>query len=68
VAIDLLQGGNTYADRYTAKERATFEQYLAGQLQKIEMPGKDEAFLRTKILEMYANPALNQLAALSQEQ
>ncbi|MBR5842208.1 MAG: 1-acyl-sn-glycerol-3-phosphate acyltransferase [Bacteroidaceae bacterium] len=61
VAIDLLQGGNTYADRYTAEERTTFEQYLAGQLQKIEMPGKDEAFLRTKILEMYANPALNQL-------
>jgi hypothetical protein len=25
------------------------------------MPGKDEVFLRTKILEMYANPALNQL-------
>lgn len=68
VAIDLLQGGNAYADRYTAEERATFEQYLAGQLQKIEMPGKDEAFLRAKILEMYANPALNQLAALSQEQ
>ena len=68
VAIDLLQGGNAYADRYTAEERATFEQYLAGQLQKIEMPDKDEAFLRTKILEMYANPALNQLAALSQEQ
>ena len=68
VAIDLLQGGNTYAGRYTAEERATFEQYLAGQLQKIEMPGKDEAFLRTKMLEMYANPALNQLAALSQEQ
>ena len=68
VAVDLLQGVNTYADRYTAEERATFEQYLAGQLQKIEMPGKDEAFLRTKILEMYANPALNQLAALSQEQ
>jgi hypothetical protein len=64
VAIDLLQGGNTYADRYTAEERATFEAYLAGQLQKIEMPGKDEAFLRTKILEMYANPALNQLKTL----
>ena len=63
VAIDLLQGGNTHAHRYTAEERATFEAYLAGQLQKIDMPGKDEAFLRTKILEMYANPALNQLKA-----
>ena len=62
VAIDLLQGGNTYADRYTAEERATFEQYLAGQLQKIDMPGKDEEFLRSKLLEMYANPALNQLS------
>ena len=65
VAIDLLQGGNAYADRYTAEERATFETYLAGQLKKIEMPGKDEEFLRTKILEMYANPALNQMKALS---
>lgn len=63
VAIDLLQGGNAHADRYTSEERATFEAYLAGQLQKIDMPGKDEAFLRTKILEMYANPALNQLKA-----
>lgn len=65
VAIDLLQGGNAYADRYTAEERATFETYLAGQLKKIEMPGKDEEFLRTKILEMYANPALNQMKAMS---
>ena len=64
VAIDLLQGGNAYADRYTAEERAAFEAYVAGQLQKIDMPGKDEAFLRTKILEMYANPALNQLATI----
>ena len=68
VAIDLLQGGNAYADCYTAEERATFEQYLTSQLQKIEMPGKDEIFLRTKILEMYANPALNQLSALGQKQ
>jgi len=67
VAADLLKGGNTYADRYTEEERATFEQYLTGQLQKIELPGKDEAFLRTKILEMYANPALNQLRVKSEE-
>lgn len=65
VAIDLLQGSNAHTDKYTAEERATFEQYLAGQLQKIEMPGKDDEFLRTKILEMYANPALNQLRVKS---
>ena len=56
-----------YADRYTAEERATFEKYIAGQLQKIEMPGKDEAYLRTKILEMYANPALNQLSVKNEK-
>ena len=67
VAIDLLQGGNTYAEHYTAEERATFEQYLAGQLNKNEMPGKDEAFLRTKMLEMYANPALNQLSVKNEK-
>ena len=66
-AIDLLQGGETYAEHYTAEERATFEQYLAGQLNKIEMPGKDEAFLRTKMLEMYANPALNQLSVKNEK-
>lgn len=67
VAVDLLQGGDAHADRYTAEERVVFEKYLAGQLQKIEMPGKDEAFLRTKMLEMYANPALNQLGCLDSE-
>lgn len=66
VAVDLLQGGDTHANRYTAEERATFEQYLAGQLQKIDIPCKDEAFLRTKLLEMYANPALNQLKVMGE--
>lgn len=66
VAIDLLQGGDTHANRYTAEERATFEHYLAGQLQKIDIPSKDETFLRTKLLEMYANPALNQLKVMGE--
>ena len=64
VAIDLLQGGDAHASHYTAEERATFEQYINGQLQKIQLPNKDEAYLRTKMLEMYANPALNQLGVL----
>lgn len=64
VAIDLLQGGDAHASRYTAEERAAFEQYINGQLQKIQLPNKDEGYLRTKMLEMYANPALNQLSVL----
>ena len=29
---------------------------MAGQLAKIDLPNKDEAYLRERILEMYANP------------
>ena len=32
---------------------------MQGQLDKIVLPNKDEAFLRTKILEMYTNPLKN---------
>ena len=36
---------------------------LAGQLAKISIPNKDEAFLRVSMLKMYANPAVNQMEA-----
>lgn len=36
---------------------------MAGQLAKIDLPNKDEAYLRERILEMYANPVRNNLAA-----
>jgi len=42
-----------------------FERYLAGQMAKIELPQKDDAFLRERILTMYANPLRNQLKALT---
>lgn len=63
VAADLLEGGNRFAKSYNAKQKATFEKYLAGQLAHIELPGKDETYLRERIIKMYANPLLNQLAA-----
>ncbi|MBO4577660.1 MAG: acyltransferase [Paludibacteraceae bacterium] len=36
-----------------------FEQYLRGQLEKIHLPNKDEAFLMDKLHEMYNMPVLN---------
>ncbi len=47
---------------YTPEDKARFEKYIAGQLAKIELPDKDEAFLKEKILAMYANPVRNFLA------
>ena len=64
VAIDMLHDTNDYADHYTETDRTTFEKYIDGQLAKIQdLPNPDMAFLRERILEMYANPAINQMNA-----
>ena len=60
----MLKGEQTFADRYTKAEAATFRQYLEGQLAKVQLPAPDMPFLREQILTMYANPVFNQLAAL----
>jgi hypothetical protein len=48
---------------YTEADVQRFEEYLADQLAKINIPNKDEAFLRERMLTMYANPLRNYLAA-----
>lgn len=63
VAVDELHGTHDYTDHYTDKDRQTFDGYIQGQLNKIEVPNKDEAFLRERLLTMYANPAINYMAA-----
>ena len=62
VALDLLNKGKDYISHYSEEDKAQFEQYLRQQIDKIDLPNKDEAFLRERLLEMYANPAKNQLA------
>lgn len=63
VACDLLDGTTTFSGNYSAEEKQTFEEYIAGQLDKISIPNKDVEFLREKLLVMYANPVTNYLAA-----
>ena len=48
---------------YTPSDVTRFEEYLSAQLAKIKIPNKDEAFLRERMLTMYANPLRNYLAA-----
>ena len=62
VALDLLNNRKDYISHYSEEDKAQFEQYLQQQIDKIDLPNKDEAFLRERLLEMYANPAKNQLA------
>lgn len=62
IALDMLEGNEAHAGRYTAENKAAFEKYLQGQIARIDIPNKDEAFLRERMLTMYANPARNSLA------
>ena len=63
IALDTLNGNTDYVAHYTAADKQRFEQYLSGQLAKIQLPDKDDSFLRERILTMYANPVRNKLAA-----
>lgn len=58
---DLLTGDTRFADKYTDDDKAKLDAYLAERISKVDLPTKDEAFLRTKILEMYANPLINNM-------
>lgn len=63
VACDLLMGDNRFAAEYSEEEKAQFEKYLQQQIAKVDLPGKDEPFLRRAMLTMYANPLINYLKA-----
>ena len=67
VALDLLEGTETYQCHYTNAEWKDFEQYVERQIEKIELPNKDVPFLRKCILTMYANPLKNFLATQAPE-
>ena len=59
IAFDELEGNSSHANHYTDADKKRFEQYLKGQLAKINIPNKDEEFLRERMLTMYANPVRN---------
>ncbi len=59
VAYDLLNKTRMHSGHYSPTEKKEFINYLQQQLDKIDIPNKDEDFLRTMILRMYANPLTN---------
>ncbi len=63
IAYDLQNGKKDYSNQYSRQDEERFETYLTGQMAKIEIPNKDEEFLRERLLTMYANPVRNYLAA-----
>lgn len=67
IALDTFNGNNAHDDRYSEQDVAEFNKYIESQLAKIDIPNKDNEFLRERILTMYANPARNYLAATNEQ-
>ena len=63
VAYDELLNTTRFTAEVSPEERSELESYLEQQLHKIDLPKSDYDFLRHKLLEMYANPLINYLAA-----
>jgi len=63
IAYDLQNGTKDYSNQYSSQDEKRFETYLTSQMAKIDIPNKDEDYLRERLLTMYANPVRNYLAA-----
>lgn len=70
IAYDRTEDTPRFADRYTAEDVEKFDSYINGQLDKVDLPDvteEEREFMRSCILNMYANPLRNQLAAREKE-
>ena len=66
IAADQLEQSNRFAAQYDTNDVRVFEQYLDSRLALIDLPEKDEPYLRQCLLTMYANPLYNYLKAHEQ--
>ena len=62
IAYDTLYRTSRFSMNYGANDKKQFDQYLQNQIDKIDISNKDEAFLHTKMLEMYSNPLKNHIS------
>lgn len=62
VAYDMMTESRKCSGAYSEDDRHRFEAYLHAQIEKIDIPGRDDAFLREKMIEMYGNTVKNYLA------
>ena len=64
IAADLLRGDNTFADKYTAKQKLQFEGYMQKKLSMVQLEKPDMPFLTERFLTMYANVVFNHEEAI----
>lgn len=66
-ALDRLEDSHTYSKEYTGAEAMEYDRYFNGQLDKVRLTDitpEEREFMLKAMLEMYANPLRNQLAAV----
>lgn len=66
IAFDEIEGESRFAAHYTAEDVATFDSYINRQLDRVDLNDvtpEERTFMRSMMLNMYANPLRNQLQA-----
>ena len=67
VAYDVVTGSNRFRSSYSDEELSAVNEYLDKQLSKVSdvpnITAEDYAYMRNMMLQMYANPLRNKLAA-----
>lgn len=63
VAYDIQTQQQRFAGRYTEQEKLDFLNYLCSQAEKVDLPDRDAGFIFKCMIDMYANPVANYLAA-----
>ena len=58
IAMDELDGTDN-SSHYTTSDKKAFESYVNSRLALVSVPNPDTAFLRERLLTMYANPCRN---------
>jgi len=61
VAYDMMTGERRFAKEYNEEDRQQFEAYLEKQIGKVDIPNRDDAFLREMMVMMYGNTLKNSL-------
>lgn len=64
IAYDMLLNKEKYATNYSKDEKTAFEEYLQKRIELIDLENKNIAFLKQKMLEMYANVLINKEKAI----
>lgn len=63
IAYDLMTGSQGFSSEYNNEDKQNFINYIESQIDKVDIPHKDEEFLRQKMIEMYGNTVKNHLSS-----